>query len=150
MISSAINGGVNGVRDELRNLPHIALNLERVYYDTLNYDDDFLLSGKIQNALNIVNRRDSYIRKIIGVKAFVNESYAFICSMLYKYLEDPVQCIEKIINQGGDCDTTGAMAGAILGGIYGYKKFPYKWKLSLEDKPRLFKLSEGLLEMVIQ
>ncbi|MFI3329927.1 MAG: ADP-ribosylglycohydrolase family protein, partial [bacterium] len=36
-------------------------------------------------------------------------------------------CIIKIINNGGDADTIAAIAGGLLGCIYGYNSIPKRW-----------------------
>lgn len=67
--------------------------------------------------------------------------------MLYKYVDNLQECMEKIINQGGDADTTGALAGSILGAVYGYSKFPEKWRRGLEDRARLIRLADDLYSL---
>lgn len=144
LIGAAIRFGIGGLKLKLEQLYTRANSLERVFYG-LNYNRK-MLSTKIYKSINLARSGviDSIIREEIGTGAFVNQSYAFICAMLYKYLDDPINCIEKTINQGGDCDTTGAMVGAVVGAIHGYKAFPYRWKRSLEDKQRLITLADGL------
>lgn len=45
--------------------------------------------------------------------------------------------IEEIAGEGGDADTNGAAAGALLGAYLGYnnKQFPSNWTTNLADKP---------------
>jgi len=90
---------------------------------------------------------DSVIRNVFGAKAFVNESLPFTYAMISKHGHDLKKCMEHIVNQGGDADTTGAMAGSILGGLYGYSKFPDHWRWRLEDRARLVKLADDLYKM---
>lgn len=99
------------------------------------------LEGKLKEA------DDSSIRKTFGARAFINESLPFTYAMILKYGQNLKICMEHIINQGGDSDTTGAMAGAILGAFYGYSKFPKQWRWRLEDRARLVKLADNLYEM---
>jgi ADP-ribosyl-[dinitrogen reductase] hydrolase len=37
------------------------------------------------------------------------------------------ECLVAIVNQGGDADTTGAIAGAIAGAFYGPAQLPGHW-----------------------
>lgn len=43
-------------------------------------------------------------------------------------------CLIRIVNLGGDSDTTGAIAGGIAGAVYGYSGIPERWKNALDDK----------------
>jgi ADP-ribosyl-[dinitrogen reductase] hydrolase len=37
------------------------------------------------------------------------------------------ECLTAVVNQGGDADTTGAIAGAIAGAYYGPEELPIRW-----------------------
>lgn len=43
----------------------------------------------------------------------------------------------EIINEGGDADTNGAVAGAVLGAKFGYSKLPQNWVDGLLNKDKL-------------
>lgn len=57
--------------------------------------------------------------------------------------------IVQIINEGGDADTNGAVAGALLGVLYGYSSIPQRWidglanKSLLEERLRHFAISNS-------
>ena len=60
------------------------------------------------------------------------------------------ECLTGIVNQGGDADTTGAIAGMLAGAFYGFKSLPLHWLRKLDRKinnqieslvPRLLDLS---------
>lgn len=60
------------------------------------------------------------------------------------------ECLVGVVNQGGDADTTGAIAGMIAGAFYGPEQLPVSWlkkldkniKAEIEDiSPRLISLS---------
>jgi ADP-ribosyl-[dinitrogen reductase] hydrolase len=36
-------------------------------------------------------------------------------------------CLTGVINQGGDADTTGAIAGILAGAYYGMEEIPKRW-----------------------
>ena len=59
------------------------------------------------------------------------------------------ECLVAIVNQGGDADTTGAIAGAIAGAYYGPEEIPARWLKRLD--PALVKelgtLSDQLLDL---
>lgn len=44
------------------------------------------------------------------------------------------ECIVKVVNQGGDADTTGAIAGMIAGPLYGLNHLPKQWLKRLDKK----------------
>ena len=60
------------------------------------------------------------------------------------------ECLIGVVNQGGDADTTGAIAGMVAGGFYGLDAIPLRWlkrlnkeiKIQVEEQvARLVKLS---------
>ena len=54
-----------------------------------------------------------------------------------------------MVNQGGDADTTGAIAGMIAGAFYGFEALPQHWlkKLNLEVRQQVETSAAGLLNM---
>ena len=59
------------------------------------------------------------------------------------------ECVVGVVNQGGDADTTGAIAGAIAGAYYGPEEIPRRWVRKLEKGlvAELAALSERLVEL---
>ena len=57
-------------------------------------------------------------------------------------------CLIETVNQGGDADTTGAIAGALAGAYYGEEGIPARWRKKL-DKTLLAEITE-LAETVVQ
>jgi ADP-ribosyl-[dinitrogen reductase] hydrolase len=45
-------------------------------------------------------------------------------------------CLVAVVNQGGDADTTGAIAGAIAGAYYGPGELPARWLRRLDAAVR--------------
>jgi len=43
-------------------------------------------------------------------------------------------CLVEVVNQGGDADTTGAIAGMIAGATYGAAQIPQEWLRKLDPK----------------
>jgi len=63
------------------------------------------------------------------------------------------ECLVRVVNRGGDADTTGALAGQLAGALYGLRGIPSRWlkKLSppviaaiYQQTPRLLELSSPL------
>jgi ADP-ribosylglycohydrolase len=144
LIGAALKSGIKGLKQALEMSPCISSTLEQF----LSFCATNRLGTKLYKALCKTCKKDSEIRDEVGVKAFVNESFPFTCAMVLKHCDDLEWCLIRIINQGGDADTTGAMAGAMLGAAYGYSEFPIRWKRGLEDKKRLLTLADNLYKMV--
>lgn len=58
-------------------------------------------------------------------------------------------CLIETVNQGGDADTTGAIAGALAGAYYGEYAIPSRWLKKLDKKlvAEIVELSEGLIRL---
>jgi ADP-ribosyl-[dinitrogen reductase] hydrolase len=56
-------------------------------------------------------------------------------------------CLIGVVNQGGDADTTGAIAGMIAGAFYGISSLPRRWirRLNRRVKVEIDELSEHLM-----
>jgi len=53
----------------------------------------------------------------------------------YYFQTDTVEsCIVETVNQGGDADTTGAIAGMLAGATYGVEAIPPRWLKKLDPK----------------
>lgn len=46
------------------------------------------------------------------------------------------ECLVGVVNQGGDADTTGAIAGMIAGAFYGLDEIPQRWLKKLKQEVR--------------
>jgi ADP-ribosyl-[dinitrogen reductase] hydrolase len=57
-------------------------------------------------------------------------------------------CVIETVNQGGDADTTGAIAGALAGAYYGEERIPSRWLKKLDKKlvAEIKELSEVLVQ----
>ena len=44
------------------------------------------------------------------------------------------ECLVRTVNQGGDADTTGALAGMLAGALYGVRGLPKRWVKRLDPK----------------
>jgi ADP-ribosyl-[dinitrogen reductase] hydrolase len=59
------------------------------------------------------------------------------------------ECLVTTVNQGGDADTTGAIAGALAGAYYGEAEIPKRWLKKLDRKigDELPQLAERLVSL---
>ena len=56
------------------------------------------------------------------------------------------EALIAVVNAGGDTDTNGALAGAVLGSRYGASAIPLRWTAYITQRERLAHLGERLLE----
>lgn len=144
-VACGIIGGSKGLCASIINSPHHARALEETF-------------GRVQNGLQISECLDKamdlactgsveQIRGAVGAGSFVAESFPFTFALVWKLGDDPERCLQTIVNQGGDADTTGAMAGALLGSAYGLSAFPSRWRRGLEAYKRLLSLADSLFDM---
>jgi ADP-ribosyl-[dinitrogen reductase] hydrolase len=57
------------------------------------------------------------------------------------------ECVVRAVNQGGDADTTGAIAGALAGAYYGPEELPARWLRRLD--PAVRREIEGLAPRLV-
>jgi len=57
------------------------------------------------------------------------------------------QTVVGVVNQGGDTDTNGALAGAVMGARHGASSIPQRWVDNVADTDRLTGLADRLFEV---
>src|SRR3989338_7218235 len=70
-------------------------------------------------------------------------SHPFALFMFQKYWDNPIEGLIETVNYGGDCDTTGAMYGALCGAKNGLI-FPEHLVNGLKEKEKLISLGEKM------
>ena len=62
------------------------------------------------------------------------------------------ECVVTTVNQGGDADTTGAIAGALAGAYYDLEEIPRRWLKKMDRKvlEEVEKLAEDLVKMAFE
>lgn len=55
--------------------------------------------------------------------------------------------IIAVVNKGGDADTNGAVAGALLGAKCGYEQLPPRWVKGLWERERVLAAADGLYDL---
>ena len=76
----------------------------------------------------------------------VYSSYPFAVFMFQKYWDEPVNGLIETVNYGGDCDTTGAIYGALAGARHGLC-WPEKWMQEVQNSEYLKELGNKMWEM---
>ena len=64
------------------------------------------------------------VRTHIGVSVASEESIPAAFALVWRYADDPWTAVCVAANLGGDTDTIGAIAGAILGAVHGWDAWP--------------------------
>lgn len=78
--------------------------------------------------------------------SLVYRSHPFTLFMFQKFWDDPITGLIETVNYGGDCDTTGAMYGALAGAKNGMV-FPEEWVKATEGIERLTKAAKGIYSL---
>ena len=72
-----------------------------------------------------------------GTGADADQSWPFAAAMFARNAGLLEATLLATVNVGGDADTTGAMVGALLGALHGWRAFPEAWRGGLEAADRL-------------
>ncbi|MEK6969328.1 MAG: ADP-ribosylglycohydrolase family protein [Nanoarchaeota archaeon] len=107
-------------------------------------------AGNLTSRLNWIeqnkNVRDEEAHTVLGSGSSVLCSYPFALFMFQKYWDEPLTGLIETINWGGDCDTTGAMYGALCGAKNGMI-FPEEWLAVLKNKEKIEKAGKGVYQI---
>lgn len=148
MIADGIRDGWYGLSQKsLYILEDEAMALDRIFGSPAPGIATMIRTARLSAACCWGQDAVKCMERAVGTGCFVIYSFPFVCGAVRVLGEDPRACLEEIVNLGGDADTTGAMAGAILGAAHGMSAFPYSWRKPLEDYKRLVKLADDLCDM---
>lgn len=122
--------------------------IKEVYGDNAPSMDDFD---------NIINRTLSHendprhdweiIESSIGEGWVAEETLAIAVFSVLRHIDDFSACMICAVNHGGDSDSTGAVAGNIIGAITGYKNLPEKFTQNLQLLDLILSLSDNLCKI---
>ena len=84
----------------------------------------------------------------LGNSSSSYQSYPFAIFMFQKFWNKPIEGLIETINYGGDCDTTGAIYGALAGANNGLI-FPKEWTEVIKQKPRIENLAKNLYKLKV-
>lgn len=101
----------------------------------------------VRNALQLEGnpRRDwEIIENDLGGGWVAEETLAIAVFSVIRHIDDFNSCIVCAVNHGGDSDSTGAVAGNIIGAILGYSAIPDKFTESIQLKDLLITTADAL------
>lgn len=79
-----------------------------------------------------------------GTGPAADEAFPFALAMAARGPSLAEASLLAAINVGGDANTVGAVAGALLGVINGASAFPDEWREGVEDGPRILSIADRL------
>ncbi len=124
--------------------------IERVFNLLQNHfagsKDLLLLKTQIVNALELAvsDICDADCIRRLGEGWVGDEALAIALFSVMRYINDFSKCIVCAVNHDGDSDSTGAIAGNIIGAILGYNMIPERFLKDLELKDLLLSMADDL------
>lgn len=94
--------------------------------------------------LALSSRTDTDAIFILGEGWVAEETLAIATFSVMRYVDDFEKCIRCAVNHSGDSDSTGAVAGNIIGAILGYRAIPQKYLDNLELRDLLLTVADDL------
>ncbi len=97
-----------------------------------SYLDDLAALVRKALGLAISDKSDTEAIRELGEGWVAEETLAIALFSVMRYVDDFEKCIVCAVNHDGDSDSTGAVAGNIIGAILGYGAIPKKFTADLE------------------
>ena len=101
-----------------------------------------IVNGAVELAKNDLSDYDNI--SSLGSGSTGEEALAIALYANLKYENDFDKVIVCAVNHNGDTDSTGAVAGNIIGAIIGYDSISEKWKQDLELKDIILDVADDL------
>lgn len=86
----------------------------------------------------------SLIENGLGGGWVAEETLAIAIFSVLRHIDDFNACMISAVNHGGDSDSTGAVAGNIIGAILGYSAIPEKYITNLELHDVILSIADDL------
>lgn len=104
------------------------------------------LQELVQNALDLAisDKSDTDAIRKLGEGWVAEETLAIAVFSVMRYIDDFEKCIRCAVNHDGDSDSTGAVAGNIIGAILGYSAIPRMYLTTLELHDVLLSVADDL------
>jgi len=94
---------------------------------------DKLKALNIANKLIRVNPKFSYSRYKGEASGYIVDTFKTVMHF-FADSSSFEETLVRVVNQGGDADTNGALAGMLAGALYGYEQIPYKWLKKIDQQ----------------
>lgn len=131
-------------RMTLRSIISIAMNETLATVPDKEKSDKFV--AIIQRALDLAasTRADLEAIRELGEGWVAEETAAIAIFCVMRYIRDFEGCLAAAVNHDGDSDSTGAVAGNIIGTILGYTGIPKKFRKDLELRDVILSMADDL------
>jgi ADP-ribosyl-[dinitrogen reductase] hydrolase len=133
-------------KDFLNNLTLTGLGMEKELRPGSVLKDKGNLTSKLIWICKNQDMPDHLAHDYLGSSSLAIEAYPFTLFMFQKYWDKPLEGLIETVNYGGDCDTTGAMYGALAGAKNGMI-FPEKWLNQLQNKEKIIDLADQIYSL---
>jgi len=117
-------------------------NIEKEFSGATRFTDKLRIALKYNSIADVADN--------IGTDSKADKSWVTAAAVFLntKRRSDAAKRMMELICQGGDCDTTGAMFGALAGARWGISAFPTNLRKEVEASKELLKLADGLYGVV--
>ena len=109
-------------------------SLDAILAEFPEYEEAQELAGLIRKAMELAvqDGKDEPLIRSLGEGWVGDEALAISVFCALRYADNFEKCLTASVNHNGDSDSTGAVAGNILGAFLGADAIPEKFKTSLE------------------
>ena len=125
-----------------KNILGLLGNVEQDLFDGTRFAD------KLKTALTYDTVEDLAENVGVGSKADASWTTSAAVFLNTKKRSEAAPRMIELIKQGGDCDTTGAMFGALAGARWGVSVFPPEWRAEVEGGKELLKMADSLYNVM--
>ncbi|MDE6135790.1 MAG: ADP-ribosylglycohydrolase family protein, partial [Muribaculaceae bacterium] len=108
-------------------------DFKKIIETSIRLDDNLLPDWKI-------------IETVLGGGWVAEETLAISIFSVLRHIGDFNACMISAVNHGGDSDSTGAVAGNIIGAILGFEAIPDKFKDTIQLKELLLSTADAILQ----
>ena len=128
-VRGAVQSAVAAMKEEFCGSPHIA---------------DFVELMELAVSLADSDKPDLEAIHLLGEGWVAEETLAIAIFCALRHSEDFDAALIAAVNHNGDSDSTGAVAGNILGTYLGYERIPEKYKNDLELRDTILQIADDL------
>ena len=147
IIHEIMEGRVNS-KEDLAKISYETMDILREVFD--DEDPEYLEEMECINDLAVCfadnDKSDLENIHMLGEGWVAEETYGIALYCCLRHYADFSEVIRSAVNHKGDSDSTGAVAGNIMGAIVGYDAIDSIWKDDLELKDLIVRASEWLDE----
>ena len=122
--------------------------LTDTYGDNAHGLDEFrFLIGKALEKKDDLRPDWEIIEDDLGEGWVAEETMIIAVFCVMRHMDDFAACLISAVNHGGDSDSTGAVAGNIIGSILGYESIPSAWIENLQLTDLMIRKSDEMTEI---